>query len=168
MKKIIAMLSVIAVFGAAYGYDVCGPDINASEVAYTTVTSQNGVYIGYWAVGTGCVGATTVADFGNACTAPSLTGTAFCSSQYWYDLGNNDLDESTSSSSGGYCWCRRTSVRLNGVMTDSIGQAVMVAIPGTDYSDTSGCRAKCAEICAQAVSTNDNGMRHAIMTLSAF
>ncbi len=166
MRKIFVILSVVLIFGhAAWGYDVCAPTISATDVGYTTVApvAGDGIYIGYWAVGSNCTGhSTTAEDVVGLCTSVVAGGTAFCGIDYWNS--NNDLAEASASTGSG-CWCRRTHVLRDGAVADSIGQAVLI---GDTNDNTTTCRNTCAQMCAASVATNENGMRHAIMLLDSF
>ncbi len=165
MKKLFVVMSIMTAF-AAHGFEVCGPAITADEIAYTPVVAlgNSGPKVGYWAIGTGCMGEATADDFANLCTTPSVVGTAYCSSSSW---SSSDIEE-TSNSVGGYCWCRRTQMIVDGTLTDTIGQAVLIGVPGTTYADTDGCNANCARLCAQHVAGDNVGTRQSVLSLPDF
>lgn len=166
MKNLFALLMFVAFVGTAAAYEVCGPSVPSTDTAYTPVASigDGGIYIGYWAVGSGCGGDSDADDIASMCTSVVAGGTAFCGADYWGAYTNGNLDEATASNGSG-CWCRRTKATVNGALADSIGQAILIA----DVNDsTAECRSNCARLCAESVATNDSGMRHAIMVLPAF
>ncbi len=158
---------VMIFFGVDYAcaYEICGPNVIADEVSYTTVTAigDGGASIGYWAVGTECDGHTTGEDVETMCSNVFVGGVAFCAGDPWT---NSDLKESTARV-GGYCWCRRTKVQINGSLIDSVGQAVLIDV-SYGYWDSAKCNSNCARMCAESVALNENGMRNPIMVLPAF
>ncbi len=164
MKNICLVMFFLLGCGVAYGYEVCGPAITAIDVGYTSVArvGDDGIYIGYWAVGAGCVGsATTEEDVVDLCDSVVAGGTAFCGPHSWPI--DADLNEA-SATNGKACWCRRTNVDVVDVLVDSVGQAVLIG----ELTDVAKCRSSCARMCAESVALNENGMRNPIMVLPAF
>ncbi len=158
MKKILILIALIFcnqnAFASSY---VCGPDVDGTEIAYTTVVAQENRQMASWAVGGGCPGATDIIDVGAMCDNVILGGQAFCASSVW---GNADLNENTASY-GNWCNCRRTKMVAGGELLDSTGQWVLLG-------ETSTCMTNCARYCAETISQNVNGLRHAIVVLPAF
>lgn len=156
MKKNLFIFLLCCATGVAYGYNVCGVNVENTDYAYN-YTSQTELGVGYWANGSGCTTEADVSNISELCTTIRVAGESFCSDNHW---GNANLDESTARV-GIHCWCRRTKMQNSGQLVDSIGQWVLIGI-------TSACQTVCGEMCAQTISENANGMRNAIMVLPSF
>ncbi len=165
MKHLIAILSVVLMAVPAAAYQVCGPRVDGTEISYSPVAlaAIDGIYLGTWAVGSGCNGETELVEVEQMCTSVVAGGHAFCGLNYWaYEV--NDMDESSADVGSG-CWCRRTKMMAGDTLVDSVGQWVLIA--DVNYS-MAQCREQCPQMCAESVAYNDNDMRTAIMVLSSF
>ncbi len=156
MKKLIYAL-LITLPLATHAYDVCGPAITATDIGHTAISQlgDGSIWLGHWAVGNDCIGAGTDEDIVDLCTTVMTGGTAFCSN----GRAGAGFDESTATT-GSWCTCRRTKVRMNNELIESVGMAVTINVP-------SNCRANCARLCAESVALNENGMRNPIISLPA-
>ncbi len=164
MKKLIALF-IFAFTSSAWALQLCGPVTNNASVAYNTVAAQTMVnenLLHSWAVGSGCAGETDIVDVEQMCTNTTVGGQAVCDSFTWsmyqYDRHEGELGI------GPFCQCRRTKMISNGTLDYSIGQWVLLA----QYPDTDACHQNCAKLCAETVANNENGLRNAIILLSAF
>ncbi len=140
----------------AFAYEVCAVSLDNLEYSYTQITSQGDLAIASWAIGADCDGEVANTDVATMCTDIMAGGQAFCANVDF----RNTVNENTTGT-GSMCWCRRTMIRADGELKDSIGAWIYVAaLSGT-------CVAQCGRVCAESVAENAAGMRHAIMLLPA-
>ncbi len=99
MKRFIKILLMLIVIAPAHGYEICGPRVAGTEYSYSPVAqvAGDGIWIGSWAVGSGCEGQTDVTDVTTMCTSVVAGGQAFCGADYWGAYTDGNLDESTAS-----------------------------------------------------------------------
>ncbi len=154
------------VMSPAAAYQVCGAEVMDADVAYLNGDSGllGTAWMGVWAVGTGCDGATDVSDETQMCTNVIAGGHAICGTISWDSLASNNMNESSISAGSG-CWCRRTKMMAGDTLVDSIGQWVLIA----DVNNSPvQCQENCSRMCAETVAYNANGLRNPIMILSSF
>ncbi len=165
MMKNILIFLLICFAAPVHAMNICGPVVNHAEIAYTTAVATsmiNGNILGSWAVGTGCSGETTTTNIDQMCTNVTAGGQSICDSSTWsmYQYDRNEGEFGI----GPFCQCRRTKMTSNGTLVYSIGQWVLLG----QFSDPDACYQNCAKLCAETVTNNENGLRNAIMLLSAF
>ncbi len=130
------------VHGTCVEAGIGGPRIDSR--GYSGWTSD-AVPVAYIASGDGCANKTNSTNPMDLCTTPHVIGQATCADQTWSE---HDLDISTTKI-GGYCWCRRTHVRVDDQLMSDIGPWYMLRANDADW-----CTNNCARQCSRQLDTN--------------
>ncbi len=145
MKQILFIIAVIytcsgAAFGGCINSGLSGPYVEGDGYSGWT---DDAVPVASFAVGIDCSNNTSATSPTGLCTTPNIFGQAACTDHEW---SAHDMDINTVNA-GGYCWCRRTHVRVNDQMMSDVGAWIMI-----DFYDD--CAANCARQCGAQFEIN--------------
>ncbi len=150
MKKILILFCLCCCVRAAVAGALCGPGrtkyVENGDTCTTFSPNAAGVPIAYFAMGTACnygpdYGPLETTNPMELCATLDFVGQAACTDHAW-SAQDMDVD---AVNAGGYCWCRRTHVRVNGELASDTGPWYLLSTydDALSCSDTYACAAGC-------------------------